>query len=196
MKNVKKRNWAFVVYPESLPQNWLNLLEESGVQCAISPLHDKDVNADNTIKKPHYHVLLTYENTTTYNAVKDFISKFNGTIPQPLEQVRGYYRYLTHKDNPEKAQYNENDICLINGFNILDYVELTTAEINAIKKELQKIIRDNQIMEYSDLMDYCLDNDLNNAYDVASNKTIFFNTYITSYRNKFLSSVNNLLKKK
>lgn len=185
MKNIKKRNWAGVVYPESLPTNWLEILEQSGIQCAISPLHDKDINADGTPKKPHYHLLFVYSNSTTYNAVKDFLDRLNGTIPQPLEQVRGYYRYLTHKDNPEKAQYNEKDIHLVNGFDISNYVELTTTEINAIKKELQKVIRDNRIFEYAELMDYCLDNDLDNAYDVVSNHTIFFNTYITSYRNKY-----------
>lgn len=195
MKNVKKRNWAGVVYPESLPCNWIEILEQSGIQCAISPLHNKDINADGTQKKPHYHLLFVYSNSTTYNAVKEFLSQFNGTIPQPLEQVRGYYRYLTHKDNPEKAQYNEKDIRLVNGFDISNFVELTITEVNNIKKELQKVIRDNKIFEYSELMDYCLDNSLDNAYDVVSNHTIFFNTYICSFRNKFKNDLNKILKK-
>ena len=55
MKNIKKRNWAFVCYPESLPDNWQDILIESGIPFAISPLHDRDMNADNTEKKPHYH---------------------------------------------------------------------------------------------------------------------------------------------
>ncbi|WP_222862631.1 Rep family protein, partial [Campylobacter concisus] len=28
-KNVKKRNWAFVAYPESMPANWLEILQET-----------------------------------------------------------------------------------------------------------------------------------------------------------------------
>ena len=132
-KNVKKRNWAFVLYPESAPENWRDLLQQTGIQAAISPLHDKDVNPDGEVKKAHYHVIITYNNTTTYNSVKDLTDSLNCPIPQPLEQVRGYYRYLTHKDNPEKYQYDEKDITTINGFDILDYVELTTTEINKIK---------------------------------------------------------------
>ena len=56
MKNVKKRAWGGVIYPESLPENWLEILQNSGLQIAISPLHDKDINPDGTIKKPHYHI--------------------------------------------------------------------------------------------------------------------------------------------
>ena len=107
-KNIKKRNWAFVLYPESAPADWREQLQKTGLQCAISPLHDKDMNPDNTPKKPHYHVILTYSGPTSYNVVKALTDGFNQPIPQALEQVRGYYRYLTHKDNPEKAQYDEN----------------------------------------------------------------------------------------
>lgn len=182
--NVKKRNWAFVLYPESAPENWIEILQQSGIQGAISPLHDKDINPDGEPKKSHYHIIITYNNSTTYSAVKAFTDSLNCPIPQPLEQVRGYYRYLTHKDNPEKWQYNEEDIKTINGFDILEYVELTTTEINKIKVEIQKMIRDNEITEYSDLMDLLLDSDLKNYWDVASNHTFFFDKYISSVRNK------------
>ena len=192
--NVKKRNWAFVLYPESAPDNWQDILQQKGLECCISPLHDKDINPDNTIKKAHYHIILCYSGPTSYNVVKSLTDELNQPIPQPLEQVRGYYRYLTHKDNPEKWQYDEKQIITINGFDISNYVELTTTEINNIKKELQKVIRENKIFEYAELMDYCLDNELDNAYDVVSNHTLFFNTYITSYRNKFKEDLKNCSK--
>lgn len=50
---IRKRNWAFVAYPESLPKNWQEILTQTGLPVAISPLHDKDVNPDKTVKKPH-----------------------------------------------------------------------------------------------------------------------------------------------
>lgn len=183
-KIVKKRNWAFVAYPESLPSNWIDTLRESGLQCAISPLHDKDINATGEPKKPHYHVILCYSGPTSYNVVKGLTDKLNATIPQALEQVRGYYRYLTHKDNPEKAQYDERDIQTVNGFCIYDFVEMTKSEVLAIKRELQTLIRELDITEYSDLMDLLQDSDMVQQYDVASSNTYFFEKYITSRRNK------------
>lgn len=182
--NVKKRNWAFVLYPESAPADWMQRLQLTGLQCAVSPLHDCDLNPTGEPKKAHYHIILCYSGPTSYNVVKQLTDSLNQPIPQSLEQVRGYYRYLTHKDNPEKAQYDENDIQTINGFNIADYVELSKSEVNEIKTKLQQLIRDLNLLEYCDFMDYLLDNELKLEYDVASCNTYFFEKYISSRRNK------------
>lgn len=181
--DVKKRNWTFVLYPESAPADWLEKLKLSGLMSAISPLHDKDVNPTGEKKKAHYHVLLVYSGPTTYNAVAKFTASLNATIPQALESVRGMYRYFAHKDNPEKYQYDENEITTVNGFNIADLVELTKSEVNEIKKQVLKLIRELNITEYADLVDILVDNELMSEYDVVINNTFFFNTYIASRRN-------------
>lgn len=185
MTNIKKRNWAFILYLDSAPSDWKDILQATGLPIAISPYHDKDVNPDGTPKKPHYHIILMYNNTTTFNSVKQLTDRLNQPIPIPLEQVKGYYRYFTHKDNAEKYQYNENDITTLNGFDYTEFIELTTSEVMAIKKQIQNYIRDNVILEYSILMDSLLDNDFSNMYDVASNNTYFFDKYITSFRNRY-----------
>lgn len=182
-KTIKKRNWAFVLYPESAPADWRERLAKSGVQCAVSPLHDRDENPDKTPKKPHYHVILVYGNPTTYNNVKSFtVDQLGQTIPQALEQVRGYYRYLTHEDNPEKAQYSKADIETINGFDIREFVEMTKSEVIRYKREIQAFIRDNGMTEYADLMDALYDagDAMADHYEVASNNTLFFKSYLTS----------------
>lgn len=186
--NVKKRNWAFVLYPESAPENWRELLQLSGLQCAVSPLHDKDIDPNGEPKKPHWHVILIYSGPTSYNVVNALCGSLNAPHPQALEQVRGYYRYLTHKDNPEKAQYDESDITTINGFNISDFSELTRSEVNAIKFRLQQLIRSQEIYEYSDFMDYLQDNSMMSEYEIASNNTLFFDRYIRSRNCKRLNS--------
>ena len=182
--NIKKRNWAFVVYPESAPENWIEQLQKTGLQCVISPLHDKDKDPTGEVKKAHYHVIAIYSGPTSFNVVKGLTDSLNCPIPQALEQVRGYYRYLTHKDNPEKYQYDENNIQTVNGFNIADFVELSKSEVSEIKKTLQMLIRNENITEYADLMDYLLDNEKTLEYDVACNNTYFFDKYIASKRNK------------
>lgn len=181
-KNVKKRNWAMVLYPESAPEDWREQLRLSGLQVAISPLHDKDVNADGEPKKAHHHVILVYGSPTTYNNVKALCDRLNQPIPQPLEQVRGYYRYLTHEDNPEKAQYSKSDIQTLNGFDIREFVELTKSEVTKAKREILQLIRDNGITEYADLIDILMDGGEGTAdmFDVASNNTLFFKAYLTS----------------
>ena len=94
------------------------------------------------------------------------------------------YRYFTHIDNPEKYQYDSKDIRTLNGFDILDFVEMTKSEVNKALKDLQELIRNLDIMEYADFMDFLLDNVQNELYDVASSHTYFFEKYISSRRNK------------
>lgn len=187
MAKIKKsRHWAFVMYPESMPSNWQEIIQESGLACAISPLHDKDINPDGEIKKEHYHVLASYDGPTTYNNVLEFTKKLNATIPIDLQSVRGMYRYHLHLDNPEKHQYDDRDRQFFNGFDISSVNELTKTEVNKCKKEILIFIEDNNIIEYSDLLNTLIENDMPNLLDVATSHTILFNTFITSRRNKQL----------
>lgn len=187
---IKKRNWAFILYLDSAPSNWRDILQETGCMFAISPYHDKDINADGSPKKPHYHIIVCYDGPTSYNVIKRITDSVNATIPQPLEQIRGYYRYFTHKDNPEKYQYSESDISTINGFNINNYIELSYTEVSNILLQLQYLIRDKKFLEYSDLLDYLVDNDLKEFWDVARNHTLLLDKYISSRRYKTKSEKN------
>lgn len=202
--SVKKRNWAFFVYPTqkqlenlkseydgadgygSVPDDWQQRLQLSGLQYAISPLHDKDKLEDDSgkTKKPHYHVIVVYGSPTTYNNVKSLTDNLNSPIPQALEQVRGYYRYLTHKDNPDKYQYDEKDIQVGGGFNIADFINLSKSEVTEIVFKLQQLIREQGLTEYEAFMDYVQDNLDRSVYDVASTHTLFFNTYLRSRRHR------------
>lgn len=183
LSNQKGRAWAFVIYPESLPSNWFELLEQTGLPFAISPLHDKDLEPSGEPKKPHYHVICYYDNTTTKKNVKENVCDLvNGTIPIKLESMRGMYRYHLHLDNPDKFQYDDRNRTFINCFEVSKVAELTTTEVQKIIKDLQSLIYDNDITEYAELMDLLLHDDLVNMYDVASKHTVFLNTYITSRR--------------
>lgn len=193
MKNVKARYWACVGYPESLSTDWLEKLRETGLQAAISPLHDKDVNPTGEEKKEHYHIIFAYEGPTTYNNVKSLCETFNMTIPIKLESVRGMYRYHLHLDNPEKYQYDDRYRILLNGFDSNSVNELTKTEVNKIKKEILTFIVDNDILEYADLLTTLLESDMGQFVDVASSQTLLFNTFITSRRNKVKESSNKKL---
>lgn len=193
----KNRHWTFLVYPESAPNNWKEILQETGCQIAISPLHDKDENPDNELKKPHYHILICFPGPTTFKKVNSLCSQLNSPIPKRVLSIIGIYRYLTHLDNPEKYQYNEEDIIVLNGFDIKEYNGLTTSQTLVIKKAIQKLIIDNHLTEYSDLMDYIIENLSNDFYQVASNNTLFFDRYLSSRRNKIkdaLQDINNMLR--
>lgn len=189
--DIKKRNWGFVLYPESAPEDWKDILQLKGLAFAVSPLHDKDINPTGEEKKPHYHIILTYGSPTTYKNVKTITDELNQPIPIPLESVRGYYRYFTHKDNPEKYQYNESGIELFNAFDVTDV--MNNFEVFQCMKEIQTVILENDILEYCDLMDFLVMNDKMELWNVASSHTLFFNTYITSKRHKLKKEEVNII---
>jgi len=193
MKRITGRTWAFVIYPESMPDNFEEIIQETGLPLAMSPLHDKDLDPTGEIKKSHYHCIVYYENATTLKNVKDNVcDKLNATIPLKLESMRGMYRYHLHLDNPDKYQYDDRDRKFYNGFDIDMANKLTKTEINKMMREIHTFINDQDILEYSDLLDILKDNDLINLYEVASNNTLFFKALLDSKRNK----ISNYIKEK
>lgn len=180
---MKNRYWSFVCYPESVMPEFKDYLSEMGCVFAVSPLHDKDVNATGEQKKAHWHVLLQFEGPTTYNKVKEQIcDKIGATIPKAVISLRGYYRYLCHLDNPEKAQYNIEDIEEYGGF----HIDLTVSEKNVIKAKICEYIVSNNITEYCDLVNHYRDIGDFDYFEIVCNNTMFFGSYLKSY--KFKSS--------
>lgn len=168
MSDLKKRHWAFVAYPESLPENWVDIIQKIGIPFAISPLHDKDINPTGDLKKPHYHVIVSYPGPARLSQVKTITEALNQPNPIPLEAVEGYYRYLTHRDNPEKAQYLEMDIRCLNGFEApLESPSLVRKRKLECTIKIQEIIEENDITEFWILVQYLMRFDLE-LYEVAA----------------------------
>lgn len=106
----RTRNWLFIVYPESAPEDWRSILDSFHVPWIESPLHDADVNADATEKKAHWHIMLLFDSVKSYQQILPFSRAVNGSFPIKCRSLRGSVRYFYHADNPEKAQYSKTDI--------------------------------------------------------------------------------------
>lgn len=151
--DTRARNWATVVYPESAPDNWMDVIRESKIPCLISPLHDKDVNPDGTPKKPHRHVLACLEGKKSKDQMTEFFKSFGGVGCERVESLRGYGRYLCHLDNPEKAQYKVEDVQCCGGISYQHITSLASDKYKAIR-EMKDFCRATNCYVYSDLVDY------------------------------------------
>lgn len=188
-KVIKSRNWSAVVYPESLPKNWLDILQDLRIPIAVSPLHDKDVNPDGEIKKAHYHLIICFDGPTTLNNVIECVTKpLNAPNPVKCLSVRGSWRYFMHLDNPDKAAYSGQDIKYLGGFDIQDY--LSSSEITKCILKIHEIIIENKIIEYWDLMEYLRINQYFDYYQIASNHTLYFNSLLKSRNYKVKKIIN------
>lgn len=178
----RTRNWWFVLYPESAPENWKEYIDNLCVQYVISPLHNMDVNADGEIKKEHYHVILMFESVKSYSQIKEITDDLNCPIPQAVNGLIGAVRYLIHKDNPEKYQYSKGDIVAGGGFDVENILGRSPAERRKIIKEIYDFIYQQDITEFHELTDYAFANNEDWFELLTNSHTLFFGTVIKSRR--------------
>lgn len=179
----KARHWGIVVYPESAPENWMELIAQTHLAFAVSPIHDKDHNPDGELIKPHWHVILSWDGPQRASAAIKMAEMVGAPQPIKLESVRGAYRYFTHKDHPDKYQYDEKDIKVYNGFDISNHISFTKEEKYQAFTQIRQIIRDNNVTEYEELLDVLEKMDYN-LLKVAYDNTHMLNAVLRSRRHK------------
>lgn len=158
----RSRKVEMIVYQENLKdvQVLENYLKSTGNLYFISPLHDKDVYADgdkkNEIKKPHWHILLCFQNARFFNSVAKEFATF-GVIEQNLNSVKNLnsaVRYLCHLDEKDKAKYELKDL-RTNAKDLQKYLKakqdkFSQAEISGI---LLTKLEETKILRFSELVD-------------------------------------------
>lgn len=175
----RSRNFATVVYPDSAPDGWQEILSQQFVPAFISPLHDKDLNPTGEPKKPHYHVVLMFDSLKAKDQAQDIISKINGVGCEVVQSIRGYARYLCHLDNPEKAQYKQENVRSLCGADYPNVIGLVTDKYKAIG-EMIDFCEDNGIYSYSELLKYCRMERFDWFRVLCDNGTVVMKEYLKS----------------
>lgn len=181
MKRIRSRNWVFIVYPDSIKQNWKEVITNIQAPWVCSPLHDKDTDENGQIKKPHYHCLISFTNQKSYQQVLTITGKISATNPQSCNEVRGMIRYFAHLDTPTKFQYSKNQIQEFNGFDVSRYLSPKSKELADMKKDIRKFCLDNEITEITRLYEYT-DTYCPEWSEVIDKNSTLFNTFIASIR--------------
>lgn len=182
-KDGRARAYAFMLYDDSMSDNWREVITETHVPTAVS-YHDKDTNPDGEIKKPHYHVLMSFDNKKSVDQIVDVVVNLcndTGGVPAPetVGSLRGYARYLLHLDNPEKYQYDRDALQLFNGF---EFDALISREDDdfVMLGEIFNYVDDNDIRYTSELMRK-LKVDNFDLFKLACKRTYAVVEYIKSY---------------
>lgn len=150
----RTRDWTFLVYPDSAPENWRTVLDEFNVPWVESPLHDKDVNPDGELKKSHWHILICFDSVKTFEQVCEITVLLNAPIPKKCLSKTGLIRYMVHLDNPEKFQYDLLDIVPHQGADIGQYFLPSRTQKIAYTHEIFEWIEENNILYFDVLLDY------------------------------------------
>lgn len=100
MKKDRFYRWSLVIYGNE--EDVLKVCRASQHYAYI--LHDKDK------KEPHWHLVCTFKIWKSLSSIKSIIDNGQNVLGEEIHDKQAAYRYLTHKDNPEKYQYEEEDV--------------------------------------------------------------------------------------
>lgn len=181
-KEKRANKWSFIIYEESAPKDYLDILESIHVPFVLSPWHNKDINkSTGELKKSHKHGAFYFDSLKSYKQVSDLINeKLNApTHVEIVQSPTGLYEYFTHAKNPDKASYDIEDMEYGCGFDI----EKFKSEQNksTLITKVIDIIDNNNYTEFKDIVEYVKENDLS-LLTILSDNTYFFTRYIDSKR--------------
>lgn len=100
MKKDRFYRWSLVLYGNE--EDVLKVCKVSQHYAYI--VHDKEE------KEKHWHVLCTFKVWKSLASIKSIIDNRQNVFGEEIHDKQAAYRYLTHKDNPEKYQYEEEEV--------------------------------------------------------------------------------------
>ena len=181
-KERRSNKWAFLLYQESAPDDYLEILENMHIPFILSPWHDKDINKETgELKKAHRHGALYFESLKSYSQVSELLTEHLNT-PAHVEIVmspKGMYDYFTHAENPEKTLYDINDIESGCGFELDNF--LLSNSNNEFFTTVIDIIEEHNFTEFNHLVRYAR-TESPQFLNLIMDKTYFFAKYLDSRR--------------
>lgn len=188
----RTRNWATIIYPRqkegeetTCPDNWEEILSQLAVKAVASPLHDNDVTDTGEIKKAHRHVVIAFDGVKTQQQAKEIFERIGGVGCEPISSLFSMTRYLTHLDNPEKAQYSSTDVICFGGFEYKRYVSTKDDEEKEIVANMGTIFNicaQKNMYDFADCAEYLM-SEQPELFTTFRKNPYFFATFFKSKEN-------------
>ena len=163
--------WFPMLIYEEQYESVKSALESIGYKYAMCK-HDKDINEDGTSKKLHWHVVVICGKREWQTTLAKRLGVGDRFVQHPLaSEPNGAVRYLTHMDNPEKAQYDRESI----------ESNISPAELERLHQKVEKKSKDEEI------------EDLIEDIEKLANKTMTYKQFLRAHP-AFIYQANSLLK--
>lgn len=105
------RRFCIELYPDTDSYDYdevlLYLVQNSVTWSYI--VHDKDEDNEGKLKKPHVHMVIVRKNGSTCSALSK-CTKIPVNFIEPCRKYIPAIRYLVHRDDPDKFQYNQLEV--------------------------------------------------------------------------------------
>lgn len=206
------RIFDVLIYQEHVTEEDLDIaLDEMGVKCARSPLHDQD-RYDKTsvrkwekrhpfptpeelinkpkigeLKKPHWHVTVQLKGRKKLqNILKLFPEELGVTSVWKNNDPDHAIRYLCHLDSPKKAQYKITDVVGFGGINLAPLERPTDDDkANAIAV-ICNHVKEDCCTNFYDLSNWVMEQKDAEMFKSLVGNTGFYKNYMDGLRQKLI----------
>ena len=102
-KGKQRTIWWAYLYEDSAPENFLDLMRESGME-GLAMKHDRDVTAAGEVKEAHWHVVVRFSHAVQAKEAKEVLTSFGckEASVQYRDSWTAVARYLCHMDDPNR----------------------------------------------------------------------------------------------
>lgn len=177
-RNKKSRCYCTILYPESAAPNWLQIIENLHIKIMISPLHDRDLNEDDTPKKPHYHIMFLFPSVKSREQIREITDSLGCVGIERVLDPTSMALYFTHQNAPDKTQYPAEDvICFGCDYSRIIARERDTADVVG---EIIDYIEAEHPCSFAALVRYCRLNNQREWLKCIYGRSYFFVTFMKS----------------
>lgn len=167
------------LYVEHSQDSLITMLSSNDIRGIVSPIHDSDIFEDGEHKgekkQAHFHLILMFNTLKSRAQVEQFCKRNFLKCGMPATgNLTPYVRYMAHLDDPDKAQYDVNDICS-EGMNISTYLYRRDDSDETAIKTILFLINDcgGHIRSFPDLVNYCYTNNLTGCLEFIKRNCYF-----------------------
>lgn len=190
LDNKRSRKWFLTIHKDDEALNTItSLINEKEPKIALI-CHNKDINEDGSDKLIHWHVVLEYENARTFLSMKKTFRDCHIEQPNNFDATM---QYLTHKNDPNKAQYEYDDIITNNPNWLKGHYEasLTTSDLQKEAEIIERIMQG----QYEGFYDLIISNDYDMIF-LARRKPIIDILFAELHQRERQQLINDKFKKR
>ncbi|MBJ6281169.1 replication protein [Staphylococcus aureus] len=181
-KDKRSNKCAFLIYEESTPSNYRNILEQMHIPYILSPWHNQDIDpSTGEIKKSHKHGALFFDSLKSYSQVSELLQQHLNT-PSYIEIImspKGMFDYFIHASNTDKTPYDINDIESGCGFDLNQF--LLEQGQSEVFNNIIDMIENHNFIEFQDLVMHARQH-YPSYLNLIIQRTYFFAKYLDSRR--------------
>lgn len=176
------------MYPENMILEWQtdigDLLQVPYAYC----IHDKDLTSNADQRKEHVHIIIAFNNTTTYKhamsvfKLLELPGKSALNTCEPVISIRHAYDYLIHDTEESrkkgKFKYSPSDRVCGNNFDIGAFEQLSAAQKDDMAREMCDAIIREGITNFADFYMYTVTNFDSSYFEVLKTHSGLFDRLI------------------